>query len=320
MKTIDVQLGLQREQLGNQLEAVFVAQAKIEKGRVEAALLQLAQRFRAVLGLHAFVPERVERHRRGFANVGFVVDDQDAHVENHRSHASGKGRGQNERLRVNDHVHGRGGGREPVAPFAGPAGRFGLGWTAVGFAAGESSKRDRRGRSRPVDLHHADIDLNALKRIRGPWKEPAMGAAFSGSRETATVTCCAPVMMPEVGIEALPARAGQINFRPGMGGSAARFGRLALHVAADEPRGQSPAAAGLQQQRGEIAAGAAVFLQRFRRGLHARFIAPLVLKGLIDVRVHILQQGDGFDLVARLPELAQPFPQRGGVLRINDGP
>ena len=110
-------------------------------------------------------------------------------------------------------------------------------------------------------------------------------------------------------VKALPTRAGQIDFRPGMGRRTTGLGRFALHVAAGEARGQSPRTAGLQQERGEVAARPAAFFQRLRRGLHARLITALVLEGFKNMPVDVLQQEKRFNVVARFPELRLPLAQ-----------
>ena len=79
---------------------------------------------------------------------------------------------------------------------------MGCGW-AEGFWGGDRAEQLTGTGGRgvgPVDAHDGDIDAGCLERDSPvPSNEPAMGAAFSGLRETATVTCCAPVMTPEVG-------------------------------------------------------------------------------------------------------------------------
>jgi hypothetical protein len=75
-----VQFRFQSEKLRDEVEAILIAKAKIEKGCVETRFFQKGKGVRPVLALLAFMPKCFQRHIGCFADMGFVVDDQDVHL------------------------------------------------------------------------------------------------------------------------------------------------------------------------------------------------------------------------------------------------
>ena len=71
--------GSKARSFGIRLQSVFVTDSQIEKSGVETAFFHQAERFGAVFGLLALVPEGVERDGGGFANVSFIINDEYAH-------------------------------------------------------------------------------------------------------------------------------------------------------------------------------------------------------------------------------------------------
>src|SRR6476659_854294 len=78
------------------------------------------------------------------------------------------------------------------------------------------------------------------------------------------------------GIEAVPTRAGDVDFGPGMRG--AMLALAHLDVAGDEARAEAPVARGLHHQHGKVAARSAPKRQRVVRELHTRLLAMSVFE------------------------------------------
>jgi hypothetical protein len=126
-----------------------------------------------------------------------------------------------------------------------------------------------------------------------------MGAALEGSGVQASGMWPSPASKPEVGVQANPAAAGQINFRPGVqvgeilfraARAVERFhvGLELDEITADEARREAAMPEQLAQQPRGIAARTAQFHERLLRRLHAGFEAD----GVFDVLPQALIDGD----------------------------
>ena len=82
--------------------------------------------------------------------------------------------------------------------------------------------------------------------------------------------------LPGRGVEAFPAGAGQVDFRPGVGCALAPRKRGRIEIAADKTRRQSQAMAGFDEQSRKVAAGTGTLGQGSRRCLDARFFPWMV--------------------------------------------
>ncbi len=120
-----------------------------------------------------------------------------------------------------------------------------------------------------------------------------------------------PVEQAGGGVESDPARAGQIDFGPGVeigevgfGSGRAAIDRLHVggqldQVAGDEARGEAELAANLDEQPGRVAARTALELERFLDRLHARLQAHDVVDFVVDEAVEIDEEVDRVALAAR---------------------
>ena len=75
----DVQPRGHAQQPRQQIQPLFLGQAKIEQGRIERSTAQQFQRLGAVAGLRGMMPKHFQRHPQRAAEAGVVVNYKDIH-------------------------------------------------------------------------------------------------------------------------------------------------------------------------------------------------------------------------------------------------
>jgi hypothetical protein len=100
-------------------------------------------------------------------------------------------------------------------------------------------------------------------------------------------------------IEAFPAGAGQVDLRPSVRGGTSGFRGRAVHIAADESRGDAQPPTAFEEERCEIAARALAESQGFRRVQHALLLAYLIAEALVDSAIHAVQDTEGLGPLLR---------------------
>ena len=97
-------------------------------------------------------------------------------------------------------------------------------------------------------------------------------------------------------IEPAPARTGEVNLRPSVGGSVLAYAHL--YIAGNKSRTKPPMPGSLHHEHREISAGAGPQSNGLTRKLNTRFLPPNVLERLEDSRIQPVEQ---FESVNELP-------------------
>lgn len=82
-----VQVRICLQEFGKQIHPVLSVQPEVQKGGVEMGRLHFPQRHLAVFRAGCFVAHPFQRHRGGFADICFVVNNQHSHTNKSQSPA-----------------------------------------------------------------------------------------------------------------------------------------------------------------------------------------------------------------------------------------
>src|SRR5262249_6032954 len=115
-------------------------------------------------------------------------------------------------------------------------------------------------------------------------------------------------------IKSVPARAGNVDFRPSMRGAVLTFAHL--DVAGDESRPEPPMPRALHHEHREVAARSSTEHQRLVRQLDSGFLAPGIFERLMDVSIELVQKIEGANDLSGAVEVMQPILQLRTIVRI----
>src|SRR5271166_5918790 len=116
------------------------------------------------------------------------------------------------------------------------------------------------------------------------------------------------------GIEASPARARNVDLRPGVGRTVLALAHL--DVASDKSRRKTPMPGSLHHEHGIVAARSTAQCERLAGELNTRVIAGVVSESFVDARIQLVQEVGGVDELAGAIEVQEPLLHRRAVVRI----
>src|SRR5271157_296610 len=116
------------------------------------------------------------------------------------------------------------------------------------------------------------------------------------------------------GIVAPPARAGNVDLGPGVGGTV--LARAHLDVAGDKSRSKTPMPGSLHHEHGIVAARSGAQSERLAGKLDSGIMAGVVSESFVDAGVQLVQELGGVDEPAGAVKVQEPSLQGRAVVRI----
>src|SRR5258708_23474051 len=116
------------------------------------------------------------------------------------------------------------------------------------------------------------------------------------------------------GIEAAPARAGDVNLRPSVGGTVLTFAHL--YVAGDKSRTKPPMPGSLHHQHRVVPAGSSTQGERLAGELDTGILAAGGFEGFVNARVQLVQEVERINELGGAAKVEKPILHDRTVVRI----